>query len=51
MQETHRREIEALPWGAFSEPGFTVRLQKTEDTSKQSKMVAGLFVSPLTGFP
>lgn len=51
MQETHGREGEALPWGAFSVPSFAVRPQKTEHTSKQSKMAAGLFVSPLTGFP
>lgn len=46
VQETHRREVEALPWGAFSEPAFTVRLQETEDTGKQSKMAATCLCLP-----
>lgn len=50
VQKTHRRDGELCPGEPSGKPGFTVRLQKSEGTSNQNKMVAGLFVSPLAGF-
>lgn len=51
-KRTHRREVAALPWGTFSKARLH-RGQAAEDGgySDQSKMAAGRFVSPLTGFP